>query len=79
MKTRTPATLAFSYLLFGLLLATSSQAGEIKGKVTVQRIRSAGNIAVYVDTIPGKDFTAPRSTSWKIRSTCPSRPMSWWF
>jgi plastocyanin len=59
MKTRTQATLAFSYLLFGFLLATSSRAGEIKGKVTVQRIRSAGNIVVYVDTIPGKDFTAP--------------------
>jgi len=45
--------------MLGLLLASSSQAGEIKGKVTVQRIRSAGNIAVYIDAIPGKDFTAP--------------------
>ena len=59
MKTRTQATLAFSYLMLGLLLASSSQAGEIKGKVTVQRIRSTGNIAVYIDAIPGKDFTAP--------------------
>jgi plastocyanin len=58
MKTRIQATLAFS-LLLGLLLATNSQAGEIKGKVTVQRIRSAENIVVYIDTIPGKDFTAP--------------------
>ena len=57
MKTRIQATVAFS-LLLGLLLATNSQAGEIKGKVTVQRIRSAENIVVYVDTIPGKDFTA---------------------
>ncbi len=59
MKTRTQATRALSYLMLGLLLASSSQAGEIKGKVTVQRIRSAGNIAVYIDAIPGKDFTAP--------------------
>jgi plastocyanin len=59
VKTRTQATLAFSFLLFGLLLASSSQAGEINGKVTVQRIRSAGNIAVYIDAIPGKDFTPP--------------------
>jgi plastocyanin len=59
MRTRTQATLAFSFLVFGLFLASSSQAGEIKGKVTVQRIHSAGNIAVYVDAIPGKDFPAP--------------------
>jgi len=59
MKKRTQATLAFGFLVFGLLLASSSQAGEIKGKVTVQRIRSAANIAVYIDAIPGKDFPAP--------------------
>ena len=34
-------------------------AGDIKGKVTVQGIKSAENIAVYVDAIPGKDFPAP--------------------
>jgi plastocyanin len=40
-------------------LAALSWAGEIKGKVTVQGIRSPGNIAVYVDTIPGKTFDPP--------------------
>jgi plastocyanin len=42
-----------------LLLARAAQAGEIKGKVSVQGLKSAENIAVYVDAIPGKDFPAP--------------------
>lgn len=42
-----------------LLLASVSWAGEIKGKVSVQGIKSAENIAVYVDAIPGKTFEAP--------------------
>lgn len=39
-----------------LSLSGTSRAGEIKGKVSVQGIRSAENIAVYVDAIPGKTF-----------------------
>lgn len=46
-------------LFIGLLCASVSWAGEIKGKVSVQGIRSAENIAVYVDAIPGKTFEAP--------------------
>lgn len=42
-----------------LLLASVSHAGEIKGKVSVQGIKSAENIAVYVDAIPDKKFDAP--------------------
>jgi plastocyanin len=42
-----------------LLLAGGAQAGEIKGKVNVQGIRSAEGIAVYVDAIAGKTFPAP--------------------
>src|SRR5271169_2984655 len=42
-----------------LLLAVASLAGEIKGKVSVQGIKSAENIAVYVDAIPDKKFEAP--------------------
>jgi plastocyanin len=34
-------------------------AGELKGKVTAVGIRSAENIAVYIDSIPGKTFTPP--------------------
>jgi len=47
-------------LLIGLTLAWSSPGwanGNIKGKVVVQGLRSAENIAVYVDAIPGKTFT----------------------
>ena len=41
-------------------LAAASHANEIKGKVTVQGIKSAANIAVYVDAIPDKKFDAPK-------------------
>ncbi len=42
-----------------LLAASLSWAGEVKGKVTAQGMRSAENIAVYIDAIPGKKFDAP--------------------
>ena len=42
-----------------LLLAGASLAGDIKGKVSVQGLKSAENIAVYVDAIPDKKFDAP--------------------
>lgn len=46
----------------GLILAltAASRANEIKGKVSVQGIKSAENIAVYVDVIPDKKFEAPK-------------------
>ncbi len=40
-------------------LASGIYAGDIKGKVSVQGIKSAENIAVYVDAIPDKKFDAP--------------------
>jgi plastocyanin len=43
-----------------LALAGASWANEIKGKVSVQGIKSAENIAVYVDAIAGKTFEAPK-------------------
>src|SRR5690242_11170586 len=43
-----------------LALAGASRANEIKGKVSVQGIKSAENIAVYVDAIPDKKFDAPK-------------------
>jgi len=42
-----------------LFLAGAGLAGEIKGKVSVQGLKSAENIAVYVDAIPDKKFDAP--------------------
>src|ERR1700676_2024336 len=40
-------------------VATCAWAGDVKGKVTAQGMRSAENIAVYIDSIPGKTFPAP--------------------
>ena len=50
------ATIAASLIL---ALTGISQANEIKGKVSVQGIKSAENIAVYVDVIPDKKFDPP--------------------
>ena len=46
-------------LLVSLTLTSLAWAGEIKGKVTVHGLRSAENIAIYVDAIPGKTFPPP--------------------
>lgn len=43
-----------------LVLAEGSWANEIKGKVSVQGIKSAESIAVYVDAIADKKFDAPK-------------------
>jgi plastocyanin len=48
---------ALSFLL--LNVGALAFAGEIKGKVTAHGLRSAEDIAVYVDVIPGKTFTPP--------------------
>jgi plastocyanin len=41
-------------------LGSVGSANEIKGKVSVQGIKSAEFIAVYVDAIPDKKFDAPK-------------------
>src|SRR5215467_10239824 len=43
-----------------LALGAAISANEIKGKVSVQGIKSAESIAVYVDAIPDKKFDAPK-------------------
>lgn len=55
---RMPKTIVI-VLLVGLAFVTATRAGDIKGKVAVQGIKSAENIAVYVDTIAGKKFDPP--------------------
>jgi plastocyanin len=59
MKLRQLAVKAVAVCGAAVLLAGASLAGDIKGKVTVQGIKSAENIAVYVDAIPDKKFDAP--------------------
>ena len=51
--------MAAAIFLGALLLAGFAQAGDIKGKVSVEGLRSAENIAVYVDAVPGKKFDPP--------------------
>ena len=60
MKLSSMVITAVATTALALSLAGVSRAGEIKGKVSVQGIRSAENIAVYVDAIPGKTFEAPK-------------------
>ena len=59
MKILHKATGLAILLVVGLLIAAPGWAGDIKGKVTAQGIKSPENIAVYVDAIPGKTFDPP--------------------
>ena len=59
MKTVRLAFAILGVLLVGGMSTGISSAGEIKGKVTAQGMRSPENIVVYVDAIAGKDFPAP--------------------
>jgi plastocyanin len=47
------------FLLSMPFASATGDATTIQGQVTVQGIRSAGSIAVYIDSIPGKDFKPP--------------------
>ena len=40
-------------------ISSAPADATIQGQVTVQGIKSAGSIAVYIDSIPGKDFKPP--------------------
>ena len=53
---------AKSVLITGVAMALAGvgRANEIKGKVSVQGIKSAENIAVYVDGLAEKKFDAPK-------------------
>ncbi len=46
-------------LIFVAALSSLSWAGDVKGKVTAQEIRSPENIVVYIDSISGKTFPPP--------------------
>jgi plastocyanin len=59
MNSRKVAVKTLAAISFALIFAGSGRAGEIKGKVSVQGIKSPENIAVYVEAIPGKKFEPP--------------------
>ena len=46
-------------LLGALLVAGIAQAADVKGKISAVGFKSAENIAVYIDTVPGKKFDPP--------------------
>ena len=56
MKNPVPSAALMLTSVFALAL--TAQAGDITGKVSVQGLKSAENIAVYLDTIRGKSFPA---------------------
>ena len=60
MKLANLAVKAAVGICAALLVAGASFAGDIKGKVSVQGLKSAANIAVYVDAIADKKFEAPK-------------------
>jgi plastocyanin len=59
MRNLKKAAVTAAILLGTLFLAGLAQAGGVKGKVSVEGLRPAENIVVYVDTIAGKKFDAP--------------------
>jgi plastocyanin len=60
-KMKNPWRFAVAAMFVPLLVlaAKPGWAGEIKGTVKVEGLRSAENIAVYVEAVPGKNFPAP--------------------
>ena len=59
MSTLKRAALVGGMFLAALSLASVAMGGDVKGKVAVQGLKSAGNIVVYVEAIPGKKFDPP--------------------
>lgn len=59
MNTMKRPTLLASAFIAAITLSSLAWGGDIKGKVTAQGMRTPANIAVYVDSIPGKTFPAP--------------------
>ena len=49
----------FAVLIAAVSLASFARAGDVKGKVKAQDMRSAENIVVYIDDVPGKVFLPP--------------------
>ena len=57
LKFRCAATLL---LILFVVFAGAALAGDIKGNVTAQGMRSPEGIVVYIDSIAGKTFTPPK-------------------
>lgn len=58
--TKYKSKVVLSVVLLGLgFFSSMAWAGDVKGKITAQGVRSAENIVVYLDSVPGKTFPAP--------------------
>jgi plastocyanin len=57
----TATALSAIVMLAAGTIARVAWAGDVKGKVTAQGVRSPEGIAVYIDSVPGKTFTPPGS------------------
>jgi plastocyanin len=53
------AVLSASVFLALGSFASAGWAGDLKGKITAQGVRSPEGIAVYLDSVPGKSFPPP--------------------
>ena len=58
MNTIRPAA-HVAILVGALFVAGIAQAGDVKGKVSAAELKSAENIAAYIDAVPGKKFDPP--------------------
>ncbi len=59
MSRKTMKGLSAIVLLIAGCATSCAWAADVRGKVTAQGLRTAENIAVYIDNVPGKTFTAP--------------------
>jgi plastocyanin len=55
----TKRAVVLAVLFVSIFVAGAARAGDVKGKVSATELKSAENIAVYIDAIPGKKFDAP--------------------
>lgn len=59
MRTRINRALFMPVILGILVIPAAVRAGDVKGKVSVQGLKSAENIAVYLTAAPGKKVDPP--------------------
>jgi plastocyanin len=57
MKSNRPRAVAT--ILLSASMVSFAHAGDVKGKVSAAGLKSAENIAVYIDAVPGKKFDVP--------------------
>jgi plastocyanin len=59
MTKSTVLTVSVFAALAAGVMANAAWAGDVKGRITAQGVRSPEGIAVYIDSVPGKTFAPP--------------------